>query len=114
MASRILRYSIMLERKPRCYGTVRHHWKIDPKGHPEHQRYRRAGHERRADHKAAGGKLLAPYYIIGRYDFVVIADLPSNEALIKFVIEIGKQSAVCTETTTALLPERVHKIAMET
>jgi uncharacterized protein with GYD domain len=64
--------------------------------------------------KAAGGKLLAHYYTIGRYDFVVIADLPSNEALIKVLIEIGKWGTVSTETMTALLPEQVHKIAMET
>jgi uncharacterized protein with GYD domain len=64
--------------------------------------------------KAAGGKLLAHYYTLGRYDFVVIAELPSNEALIKVLLEIGKWGTVSTETMTALLPEQVHKAAMGT
>ena len=64
--------------------------------------------------KAAGGKLLAHYYTIGRYDFVVVVDLPSNEALIRVLIELGKWGTVTTETMTALLPEQVYKAAMET
>ena len=64
--------------------------------------------------KAAGGKLLAHYYTLGHYDFVVVVDLPSNEALIRVLIELGKWGTVTTETMTALLPEQVYKAAMET
>jgi len=62
--------------------------------------------------KAAGGKLLAHYYTFGHYDFVIIAELPSNEALVKVLIEVGKWGTVSTETLTALLPEQVYKVAM--
>lgn len=44
--------------------------------------------------KGAGGKLLSFYYSIGRYDFVAIVELPSQEALLKVLIEIGKWVAV--------------------
>ena len=61
--------------------------------------------------KAAGGKLIAHYYTLGRYDFVAIVELPSQEALVKVLIEIGKWGTVSTETMTALLPEQVYKVA---
>lgn len=63
--------------------------------------------------KAAGGKLLSHYYTFGHYDFVITAELPSTEALVKVFIEIGKWGTVSTETLTALLPEQVYKVAME-
>lgn len=64
--------------------------------------------------KAAGGKLLSHYYTLGRYDFVAIVELPSQEALIKVLIEIGKWGTVSTETMTALSPEQVYKVAKGT
>lgn len=64
--------------------------------------------------KAAGGKLLANYYTFGRYDFVAIAELPSDEALAKVFIEIAKWGTVRTESMTALLPEQMYKVAMGT
>jgi uncharacterized protein with GYD domain len=73
----------------------------------------RKGRERRTNHKRAGGKLLAHYYTLGRYDFVGIVDMPSNEALMKVIMELGKWGTVSTETVTALLPEDVYKVAME-
>jgi uncharacterized protein with GYD domain len=45
---------------------------------------------------------------------VIIAELPSNEALVKVLLEIGKWGTVSTETLTALLPEQVYKVAMGT
>jgi len=60
--------------------------------------------------KAAGGELIA--HTIGHYDFVVIAELPSNDALVKVLIEIGKWGTVSTETMTALTPDEVYKVAI--
>lgn len=39
--------------------------------------------------------------------------MPSNEALIKVIMELGKWGTVSTEIVTALLPEDVYKVAME-
>ncbi len=63
--------------------------------------------------KAAGGKLLANYYTLGRYDFVIIVDMPSTESLAKALIEVGKWGTITTETMTALLPEQIYKLAKE-
>jgi uncharacterized protein with GYD domain len=59
--------------------------------------------------KEAGGKLLAHYYTLGRYDFVIIVDMPSTEALAKVLLEAGKCGTITTETMTALLPEQIYK-----
>jgi uncharacterized protein with GYD domain len=59
--------------------------------------------------KEAGGKLLAHYYTLGRYDFVIIVDMPSTEALAKVLLEAGKWGTITTETMTALLPEQIYK-----
>ncbi len=64
--------------------------------------------------KEAGGRLLAHYYTFGRYDFIVVVELPSLEALARVYIEIGRWGTITTETMTALLPEQVYKVAMET
>lgn len=63
--------------------------------------------------KAAGGKILANYYTFGRYDFVIIADIPSPESLGKVLIEVGKWGTITTETMTAILPEQMYKLAKE-
>jgi uncharacterized protein with GYD domain len=64
--------------------------------------------------KEAGGRLLAHYYTFGRYDFVVILELPSMEALARVYFEVGRWGTITTETMTALLPEQVYKVAMTT
>ncbi|MDD1675928.1 MAG: GYD domain-containing protein, partial [Methanomicrobiales archaeon] len=64
--------------------------------------------------KAAGGKLLAHYYTFGRYDFVIVAELPSTEALARVLIDVSKWGTIRTETMTALLPEQMYKVAMTT
>ena len=64
--------------------------------------------------KAAGGRLLAHYYTFGRYDFVIVAELPSTEALAKVLIDVSKWGTIRTETMTALLPEQMYKVAMST
>jgi uncharacterized protein with GYD domain len=42
---------------------------------------------------------------------VAIFDLPSNNALMKVLLEIGKWGTVSTETMVALTPEQVHRAA---
>jgi uncharacterized protein with GYD domain len=64
--------------------------------------------------KAAGGKLIAHYYTFGRYDFVIVIELPSTEALAKVLIEVSKWGTIRTETMTALTPDQLYKVAMST
>ena len=64
--------------------------------------------------KAAGGRLLAHYYTFGRYDFVIVLELPSTEALAKVIIEVSRWGTISTETMSALAPEQVYKVASKT
>jgi uncharacterized protein with GYD domain len=72
-----------------------------------------AERDKKADQiiRAAGGKLLANHYTLGRYDFVAIVDLPSTEVLARILLEIGKWGTVTTETMMVLPPEEVYRAA---
>ena len=37
--------------------------------------------------ESLGGKVLSLFYTFGRYDFVVIVDMPSRENLVKFLLD---------------------------
>lgn len=60
-----------------------------------------------------GGKILCMYYTFGRYDFVVVFDMPSKESVVKFLSIIGKYGTVRTETLEAIPAEMIYKIAKE-
>ncbi|MEN6518781.1 MAG: GYD domain-containing protein [Methanospirillum sp.] len=63
--------------------------------------------------ESVGGTVLAHYYTFGRYDFVVIVDLPSAAALAKALVEMGKWGTVTTETMTAMTPDEVYRVVKE-
>ncbi len=52
--------------------------------------------------EAAGGKMVAWYLTMGRYDFVVIAEAPNAKAAAPVLLAIGAQGNVGTETMHAL------------
>ncbi len=52
--------------------------------------------------EAAGGKMVAWYLTIGRYDFVVIAESPNIKAAASVLLATGAQGSVSTETLHAL------------
>jgi len=60
-----------------------------------------------------GGKVLANYYTLGRYDFVIMVDLPSEEAMVKLLLEVGKWGTTKTETLTGMPPELVYRAVAE-
>lgn len=64
--------------------------------------------------RALDRSIITHYHTFGRYDIVVIVYLPSDEAVAKALIEIGKWGTISTETVTALLPEQVYQAAKET
>ncbi|MPM78276.1 hypothetical protein SDC9_125287 [bioreactor metagenome] len=57
--------------------------------------------------------MLANYYTLGRYDFVIIVDLPSEEAMVKLLFEVGKWGTISTETLVGMPPELIYKAAAE-
>jgi len=52
--------------------------------------------------EAAGGKMVAWYLTMGRYDFVVIAESPNVKAAVSVLLATGSQGSVSTETLHAL------------
>ena len=63
--------------------------------------------------ESLGGKMLSLYYTFGRYDFVVIMDMPTKESLVKFLAILAKFGTVRTETLETISPDIMYKIAKE-
>jgi uncharacterized protein with GYD domain len=51
--------------------------------------------------EAAGGKMVSFYLTMGRYDAVVICQLPDDERAMKLLLDIGAQGNVRSETMRA-------------
>ncbi|WP_440950667.1 GYD domain-containing protein [Methanosphaerula subterraneus] len=60
-----------------------------------------------------GGKIVGLYYMIGRYDFVLIFDMPDKENLVKFLAILGKRGSVRTETLEVVPADLFYKISRE-
>jgi len=51
--------------------------------------------------EAAGGKMIAWYLTMGRYDFLVISEAPNAQATAAVLLAIGAQGNIKTETLRA-------------
>jgi len=63
--------------------------------------------------ESLGGKFIALYYLFGRYDFVVIFDMPSKENMVKFLSILAKHGTVRTETLETIPSDMLYKISKE-
>ena len=63
--------------------------------------------------ESLGGKFIALYYLFGRYDFVVIFDMPSKENVVKFLAILAKYGTVRTETLETIPSDMFYKISKE-
>ena len=63
--------------------------------------------------ESLGGTIVGLYYMIGRYDFVLIFDMPAKENLVKFLSIRGKYGTVRTETLETIPPDMLYRIAKE-
>lgn len=59
---------------------------------------------------AAGGKVTGFYLAMGRYDLVVIFELPSDEAAAAVMLGTGSRGSVHTETLKAFPEDRYRSI----
>ena len=57
-----------------------------------------------------GGELKAYYLTMGQYDAVVIAEAPNDEVVARFLLSIGAQGNVRTETLRAFTEDEYRKI----
>ena len=60
--------------------------------------------------EAAGGKFLSWHLALGRYDFVVIAEVPDAKTGTAVLLAIGSQGASRTETMRALTEEEFKEV----
>jgi len=63
--------------------------------------------------ESLGGKMIALYYTLGQYDFVVVFEMPSKEMLVKFLVIMGKFGTVRTETMETIPSGMLYAIAKE-
>ena len=62
------------------------------------------------DLEAAGGKLLAFYTVMGPYDYVAIAEGPSDEVAMAQLLGLGMAGFVRTTTLKAFTVEQFKQI----
>lgn len=57
----------------------------------------------------AGGRMQL-YYTLGEYDFVAILEMPSDENLLKFLLQVGSSGNVRTKTLKAWSESEAHRV----
>ena len=60
--------------------------------------------------EAAGGKLIAFYFTMGKYDIVTVIDAPSDEALTNIILNTGSKGSVRSETLKAYSDQEFRNI----
>lgn len=49
-----------------------------------------------------GARILSPYAVLGKYDYVMLAEADDNEAMGQLALEIGVKAGLNTETLPAM------------
>lgn len=60
-----------------------------------------------------GGKLLSTYITTGQYDVVATLEMPSGDAMVKFVTAVVASGSARTTTVRAYTPEEFAKLAAD-
>jgi len=60
--------------------------------------------------KAAGAEFKAFYLVMGKYDFVVIAESPDDMTAAKLALALGAQGNIRTETLRAFTEDEFRKV----
>lgn len=60
--------------------------------------------------EAAGGKIHSFFLTMGKYDAVIIAEFPSDEASAKFLLKTASLGNVSTQTMKAFTEDEYRKI----
>src|SRR5262245_6822099 len=61
-------------------------------------------------YRAAGAKLRDFYLVTGKYDAVVVAEVPDDETAVKLSLAIGSRGNVRIETSRAFTEEEYRRI----
>lgn len=60
--------------------------------------------------ESLGGRIVGLYYMIGRFDFVLIFDMEKKENLVKFLAILGKHGSVRSETLETIPAEMFYRV----
>ncbi len=60
--------------------------------------------------EAMGGRLIAFYMVMGEYDYIGIAEVPSDEVAAAFLLGLGSHGYVRTTTLKAFTTEQIAAI----
>jgi len=60
--------------------------------------------------EAAGGKIIAFYAVLGDYDYVAVAEMPSDEVGMSFMLSLGAMGNVRTTTLKAFTEQEFAEI----
>ena len=60
--------------------------------------------------EAVGGKMIGFYSVMGEYDYVAIAEVPSDEVGVGFTVALGSQGNVRTTTLRAFTKEQFAEV----
>lgn len=60
--------------------------------------------------KKIGGRIKGYYLTMGSYDFVVVFEAPNDEAMARFLLEVGRWGAVRSTTLKAFPRTQANKI----
>ncbi|HKZ48393.1 MAG TPA: GYD domain-containing protein [Thermoplasmata archaeon] len=64
----------------------------------------------KASIEKVGGKMHALYITMGKYDFVAVAEAPSDDAMMQFALATGMQGNVRTTTMRAWTSDDAAKV----
>ena len=64
----------------------------------------------RAALEAVGGRMVSFYLTMGRYDVVVVSELPDDETAMKLLMDIGAQGNVRSETMRAFTEDEYREL----
>ena len=64
----------------------------------------------RKGYEAAGGKIKDFFLVMGKYDIVIVAELPNDEAVAKLSLTLGSAGNIRTQTMRAFTESEYRKI----
>lgn len=60
--------------------------------------------------EAMGAKIVASYWVMGRYDAVVVVEAPDDETMSKLILSLGSKGVARTETLRAYTEDEWRKL----
>lgn len=60
--------------------------------------------------EAAGGKVLGAYALMGEYDYLIIAEMPSNDAALSVILKAASKGTASYQTLPAVAIDKFVKL----